>query len=210
MNWRKILRIFKIVIVNIVLFCLITESSIRIILSPYFPEINIKIFAETFCNNYSYHIGKACKPINGAPFLRIRKPFVKKYDAIVVGDSFVFGGLVKPEHTIPSQMELATGKDVLNLGMPGAGPLEYNELVKIGLQYDPEIILYCVFANDFHDSIYSKDWENRQLNSGNNPGKAVDWEAYLFCGDKENALVVAVNAIKREFKTYLLLCKWSL
>lgn len=73
---------------------------------------------------------------------------------LVVGDSFVMGNNVKPDETLPSQLQrLLPEWEVFNLGVLGYGPdQELLRLQQDGLPLQPDAVLLCLFpGNDFHD-----------------------------------------------------------
>lgn len=87
---------------------------------------------------------------------RIKLPPPIKKDILVVGDSFPFGAFVKSKDCFPSLIQSSLHKDVVNLGVPGTFPFFYNRMVEVGMRYDPELIVYCIYANDFIDSLLSE------------------------------------------------------
>ncbi len=73
---------------------------------------------------------------------------------LVVGDSFVMGNNVKPDETLPSQLQKRLPEwEVFNLGVLGYGPdQELLRLRQDGLPLQPDAVLLCLFpGNDFHD-----------------------------------------------------------
>ncbi|MBI3294409.1 MAG: SGNH/GDSL hydrolase family protein [Deltaproteobacteria bacterium] len=83
-------------------------------------------------------------------------PPLMKTDILVVGDSFVFGSYVKEEDIFTSLLERGLGKRVLNLGVGGTGPVQYNRMVEVGMAYEPSTVIYGVFANDFSYDAHPK------------------------------------------------------
>lgn len=81
-------------------------------------------------------------------------PKAEKKRLLVVGDSFVMGNNVRPDQTLPAQLQaLLPGWEALNLGVLGYGPdQELRRLRQDGLPLKPDAVLVCLFpANDFHD-----------------------------------------------------------
>lgn len=72
-------------------------------------------------------------------------------DVLAVGDSFVFGSLVQSNARFTEKLEAMTRLRTYNLGVVATGPLEYNQMLHIGLKARPKIVLYMLFANDFCD-----------------------------------------------------------
>lgn len=77
--------------------------------------------------------------------------FQKQQDVVVVGDSMVFGPLVRQEDLFTTLLSRQTGKSVLNLGISSSGPCTYNHMIRFALRHlavPPRRIVYCLFAND--------------------------------------------------------------
>lgn len=74
---------------------------------------------------------------------------------LMLGDSFVMGGNVPIEATLPKALERALGEghEVLNMGVYGYGPdQEYLRLLEDGLRLRPDVVVVVLFpANDFND-----------------------------------------------------------
>jgi GDSL-like lipase/acylhydrolase family protein len=71
---------------------------------------------------------------------------------LVLGDSFTEGYGVAAEATFCSLLDSrysGVGLRVINGGLAGAGPLQYARfLERVGLRYDPDAVLVCLYAND--------------------------------------------------------------
>jgi lysophospholipase L1-like esterase len=82
---------------------------------------------------------------------------------VVLGDSFTQGYGVEEEEAYPRRLERllnqrrpGTRHEVINLGVPGACPLDYDaHLEEVGLAYEPDVVVVGLMANDVSD-IYSK------------------------------------------------------
>ena len=82
---------------------------------------------------------------------------------VVLGDSFTQGYGVDEEDAYPRRLERllderqpARRHEVINLGVPGACPLDYDaHLEEVGLAYEPDVVVVGFMANDVSD-IYSK------------------------------------------------------
>ncbi len=78
---------------------------------------------------------------------------------LVLGDSFVEGVGVEGEQTFSSLLERdasRSGKpaEYINGGLSGAGPKQYRDLfLEVGLRYQPDAVLLCVYANDLVDTV---------------------------------------------------------
>lgn len=74
-------------------------------------------------------------------------------ELIVVGDSQVFGLGVDEHDTFPAQLAAATGRQVINAGVPTYGPAEYLAVARTLLAERPKAKLVFVFnvANDFFE-----------------------------------------------------------
>ncbi len=74
---------------------------------------------------------------------------------VVIGDSVVFGsGGVEMPQRFTELLEQATQHvEVINMGVPGYGTdQELLYLKTEGLKYHPDLVLFCVFFNDFNES----------------------------------------------------------
>jgi hypothetical protein len=72
---------------------------------------------------------------------------------LVIGDSFVEGEGVTDDARFTSHLERALSTagriEVINGGLSGTAPLEYGRMfLSVGLKYDPDALLICLFAND--------------------------------------------------------------
>jgi lysophospholipase L1-like esterase len=94
----------------------------------------------------------------GGPFPGAKPPGV--YRIVVLGDSFTFGYGVREHQAYPARLarrlNARTGGrprvEVVNLGVPGAGPLDYLwHLEHTGLALQPDLVVVGLFANDVND-----------------------------------------------------------
>ena len=84
-----------------------------------------------------------------------------EFRVVVLGDSFTEGVGVEAEQTWPALIEKSFGdtnygKNTLfiNCGLIGAGPAQYTRILqRIGLEYNPDLVLLVLFANDVADTI---------------------------------------------------------
>ncbi|MBI4718925.1 MAG: hypothetical protein HY763_14055 [Planctomycetes bacterium] len=75
-------------------------------------------------------------------------------DVVVVGDSFVEGGMVLDPHLVTTRLAESLGTTVLNLGQIGYGPQQEAAVVRrYGLPAQPKVVVWVVFeGNDLtHD-----------------------------------------------------------
>ena len=74
--------------------------------------------------------------------------------AVAVGDSFTFGQGVDHEETWTSLLAGAIGKDVINLGVPAQGPVQYTRILKrYGLAMAPRVVFYGLYFNDLDSAV---------------------------------------------------------
>ncbi len=82
------------------------------------------------------------------------------YRIVVLGDSFTFGYGVRERQAYPARLEHILNArthgrprvEVVNLGVPGAGPLDYlHHLTSTALALQPDLVLVGLFANDVND-----------------------------------------------------------
>jgi len=85
------------------------------------------------------------------------------YRIVVLGDSFTFGYGVRERQAYPARLgavlrrRLGRPIEVVNLGIPGAGPRDYlYHLAHTGLGLDPDLVVVGLFANDVND-VYQLD-----------------------------------------------------
>jgi SGNH hydrolase-like domain, acetyltransferase AlgX len=84
------------------------------------------------------------------PLLR-ESDFALPADVVAVGDSMTFGSLVLEGEAFPQRLAQMTGRRVLNLGRPTAGPCVYGRMLELALArlpQPPRTVLYVLFAND--------------------------------------------------------------
>lgn len=105
-------------------------------------------------------------------------PPITDMDVAFVGDSMTFGLNVPVSTSFPSVYARTTGKRHVNLGVVGSDPLDYLDLTRIALKYDPETVVIGVFANDFGVDPGDRSFE---LDSGRDP-EAL----YLFQTDADD------------------------
>ena len=94
----------------------------------------------------------------GGPLPGAKPPGV--YRIVALGDSFTFGYGVRERQAYPARLarrlNARTGGrprvEVVNLGVPGAGPLDYLwHLEHTGLALHPDLVVVGLFANDVND-----------------------------------------------------------
>jgi len=92
---------------------------------------------------------------------------------LVVGDSFVEGYGVAFEDTFTWLLEEEFSSkthpvNFINGGLSSTGPLEYARLfLHVGLNYDPDALLICVYANDVSNT--GKDYNPEQIYHARRP-----------------------------------------
>ena len=81
--------------------------------------------------------------------------------AVAVGDSFTWGTYVEAEQTWPEQLQAEVGAPIINLGVLGYGPIQYQIITqKYGLPLEPRLVLWGIFSgNDFVNSTDYVQWE---------------------------------------------------
>jgi hypothetical protein len=109
------------------------------------------------------------------------------FNLVVLGDSFVFGFLLKPYQAIPQQMQRMLRRshpdlaiNVVNFGYVSSSPyLALAQLRDFGAAYHPDLVLLCLDMTDFHDDIKYELYERK-------PGawRLLDFVPSLFLGAK--------------------------
>lgn len=80
---------------------------------------------------------------------------------VAIGDSFTWGTYVDADQTWPEQLEARVGAPVINLGVLGYGPIQYQIVTeRHALPLHPRVVLWGFFAgNDFIGSTDYLEWE---------------------------------------------------
>ncbi len=74
--------------------------------------------------------------------------------AVAIGDSFTYGLGVEEEETWVAQLQQRLGKEVVNLGQPGVGPVREARIYQqYGRPLQPSIVLWMLFPNDLEDAM---------------------------------------------------------
>jgi hypothetical protein len=78
---------------------------------------------------------------------------------IALGDSFTFGAGVNQEATWTARLAALAKRDVINLGVPGYGPVQYTRaLERYGIPLTPKIVFYALYTNDLEDCVQYEQW----------------------------------------------------
>jgi lysophospholipase L1-like esterase len=93
----------------------------------------------------------------GAPLPGPKPPGTVR--VVVLGDSFTFGYGVRERQAYPARLAGRLARvaspcrvEVVNLGVPGAGPLDYlHHLEHTAARLSPDVVLVGVFGNDVND-----------------------------------------------------------
>ncbi len=131
-----------------------TKTFFNEISSPIYPIANISNVTTVFCNES----GKRTIYFSDKYGFRNKNDVWDKseIDIVILGDSLVHGACVDDEYVISSQLQSITGKNVLNLGIQGHGPLMQIAAIKeYAYIKKPKIVLwYYSEANDLSNMIY--------------------------------------------------------
>lgn len=86
------------------------------------------------------------------------KTELKKYDVVILGDSFTEGSGVSDDQVWPVLFAQKSNRTVYNLGISGGNPATYVEtLKKFALPLSPKVIICMLYeGNDFRDSNFRK------------------------------------------------------
>jgi hypothetical protein len=95
----------------------------------------------------------------------------ESFNVIFLGDSFVFGAMLRPNQTMPSQLEalmrehLGREVNVLNFGWLSSSPrLSYRLLAEVGHEYRPDLVVLGLDMTDFRDDlVYRNILEKRRI-----------------------------------------------
>lgn len=125
-------------------------------------------------------------------------------ELIVVGDSQVFGLGVEEADTFPAQLAKATGRQVLNAGVPTYGPFEYLAVARRLQAERPGAKIVFVFnvANDFFELDRPNVqrhavWDGWAVRRENHPGRVFEFPGrrWLF---SQSHLVFALRKLQLE------------
>jgi lysophospholipase L1-like esterase len=105
---------------------------------------------------FRIHVRTNAAGFRGGPLPGAKAPGTAR--VLVVGDSFTWGYGVAEDEAYPAVLgrllAARTGRavEVVNLGIPGAGPLDYRwHLEHTGLALAPDVVVVGLFANDVND-----------------------------------------------------------
>lgn len=81
-------------------------------------------------------------------------------DVVAIGDSLVFGYGADVEQAWPQRLARATGQSVINLGLIGASPQQYQRIWETyGRELHPKTVLVALYpGNDFWDADQFEKW----------------------------------------------------
>ncbi len=125
------------------------EISARVSHPPNYKEIRNNL-------EFSYEFETNSQGLR-YPEIPLQKPS-GSYRVFVLGDSFTEGVGVSEDQRFSALLEQHFGTNgrriaFVNGGLAGTGPLEYGRLfLSIGLEYDPDAVLICLYANDLSNS----------------------------------------------------------
>ncbi len=119
------------------------------------PGIDVEIH-DGLALQYTVHTRSLGDPEVG---FRDAGPITPTY-AAAVGDSFTWGTYVEAEQTWPEQLQAEMGQPVVNLGVLGYGPIQYQLVTeKYALPLKPQVVLWGLFSgNDFVNSTEYVEW----------------------------------------------------
>ena len=102
-------------------------------------------------------------------------PWPEQADIVVIGDSLVFGYGVERNAAWPQLMEERLGRDVLNMGLIGAGPEQYARIYEtFARPLKPRVVVIGFFAsNEFWDTEMFERW--RESGVG---GNYMEWRDF--------------------------------
>jgi lysophospholipase L1-like esterase len=105
---------------------------------------------------FRIHVRTNAAGFRGGPLPGAKAPGT--YRVVVLGDSFTWGYGVAEEEAYPAVLARRLAErsqrrvEVVNLGLPGAGPLDYlHHLRHTGAELAPDLVVVGLFANDVND-----------------------------------------------------------
>ncbi len=134
------------------------------------PLANPKHFVQTFNHiEFSYEVKTNSQGLR-YPELPLQKPFSQRR-VVVLGDSFVEGVGVAVEETFPSLLEqyFADAPEptkFINCGLAATGPVQYARILfHLCLDYQPDIVLLVLYANDVSETMIQATVDNLTLDA---------------------------------------------
>jgi hypothetical protein len=83
---------------------------------------------------------------------------------VSISDSFGSGPVLRSQHFTAVAEQALEGIEVLNLGIPCVGPVEYAHLlVEEGLPLEPDLVLVNVFVGNDVSDVWTDPWGERSL-----------------------------------------------
>ena len=106
---------------------------------------------------------------------RNNRPWPASTDVAVIGDSLVFGYGVELDDAWPQRLAKLTGKQVVNLGLIGAGPQQYASIYRnFAEDLNPGVLLIGFFAsNEFWDTEMFERWTQSGVG-----GNYMEWRDF--------------------------------
>lgn len=172
----------------------------------YLPDAELGAKLEPFATQQLAFTGNPVTSlrINSRGFRGPEWPSPVPGELIVVGDSQVFGLGVEEGETLPSQLARASGRQVINAGVPTYGPFEYLAVARRLLAERPGAKVVFVFnvANDFFELERPNVkrhavWDGWAVRRENHPGRVRDFPGrrWLF---SQSHLVFALRKLQLE------------
>ena len=191
----------------------LAEAAFRLRDDSAFPHVNVYLpdpelgaTLEPFATQRLAFTGNPATTlrINARGFRGAEWPAPVAGELIVVGDSQVFGLGVEEGDTFPAQLAKASGRQVLNAGVPTYGPFEYLAVARRLLAERPGAKVVFVFnvANDFFELERPNVkrhavWDGWAVRRENHPGHVRDFPGrrWLF---SQSHLVFALRKLQLE------------
>lgn len=172
----------------------------------YLPDAELGTRLEPFATQRLAFTGNPATSlrINSRGFRGPEWPAPVPDELIVVGDSQVFGLGVEEADTFPSQLAKASGRQVINAGVPTYGPFEYLAVARRLQRERPGAKIVFVFnvANDFFELDRPNVkrhavWDGWAVRRENAPGRVRDFPGrrWLF---SQSHLVFALRKLQLE------------
>ena len=113
------------------------------------PGIDAELAME---GDFDFHVRTSDLGLDGPGFRddHVQPPVY----AVAIGDSFTYGLGVEEEETWVAQLQQHLGKEVVNLGQPGIGPVREARIYqRYGRPLQPQVVLWMLFPNDLEDAM---------------------------------------------------------
>lgn len=119
---------------------------------------------------------------------------LQQVEIVAVGDSQTWGINVDRQDAWPQQLSKISGHSVYNMGLIGAGPVQYHVLASQSFRLSPKLLVVGLYlGNDFYDA-YAMAYQNELYRSLRNVEASDDLST--------DTIAVKYEALRKELREY--------